>query len=539
VLLPVATAGLALMVGLQTPAAARQARAAQAHAGVSFDTSDNCMACHNGLVSPEGEDVSIGVSWRASMMAHSSRDPYWQAAVRRETLDHPSKKAAIEDECSICHMPMARATAKAEGKEGQVFSLLPSAGGDSERHRLAADGVSCTLCHQIGPDKLGTPESFVGGFVINRPDGDRRMFGPYDIDAARTSIMRSGTGVQPANAKHIQQSELCATCHTLITEALGPAGEAVGRLPEQVMFQEWRHSAYAKERSCQSCHMPRVENTPIASVLGEPREHLAKHTFLGGNVFMLRMLNRFRSDLGVIAPSPELDATGHATLRQLQTTTAEVSISQAAVSGGELTALVTVRNLTGHKFPTGYPSRRAWLHLTVRDGGGRVVFESGAIGSNGAISGNDNDADAARFEPHHLEIRRSDDVQIYESIMGDPAGAVTTGLLRATQYLKDNRLLPDGFDKRSAESDIAVHGGALGDGDFLASTDTVRLVAPVGGAAGPFRVEAELRFQSIGFRWADNLRRYDAVEPRRFVAFYDAMAGSSSVVVAQTFMGMR
>jgi hypothetical protein len=48
------------------------------------------MVCHNSLVTPSGEDVSIGTSWRGSMMANSSRDPYWQASVRRETLDRGS-----------------------------------------------------------------------------------------------------------------------------------------------------------------------------------------------------------------------------------------------------------------------------------------------------------------------------------------------------------------------------------------------------------------------------------------------------------------
>ncbi len=80
---------------------------------------------------------------------------------------------------------------------------------------------------------------------------------------------------------------------------------------------------------------------------------------------------------------------------------------------------VHVRNLTGHKLPTGYPSRRAWLHVTVRDRGGRIVFESGAVAQNGAIAGNDNDADALAFEPHHSEIRTADQVQIYESVMSD------------------------------------------------------------------------------------------------------------------------
>ena len=77
-----------------------------------FHTSDRCVACHNGLLTASGEDVSIGFDWRASMMANSSRDPYWQASVRRETMDHAESAAAIEDECAICHMPIPRYEAK-------------------------------------------------------------------------------------------------------------------------------------------------------------------------------------------------------------------------------------------------------------------------------------------------------------------------------------------------------------------------------------------------------------------------------------------
>ncbi len=205
-------------------------------------------------------------------------------------------------------------------------------------------------------------------------------------------------------------------------------------------------------RSCQSCHMPDVESAPIASVLGEPRERLARHTFLGGNFFMLRMLNRFRASLGVIAPGPELEAAARATLRQLETETAAVAITRAQVVDGRVEADVNIRNLTGHKLPTGYPSRRVWVHLTVRDAAGAVVFESGAVDAAGRITGNDNDADAKRFEPHHEEIRSADQVQIYEAVIAGRDGAVTTGLLTATQFVKDNRLLPRGFDKANGRS---------------------------------------------------------------------------------------
>ena len=57
----------------QTPAAA----SANPHRDLTlFTHSDNCIACHNNLTAPNGEDVSIGASWRSTMMAHSSRDPY-------------------------------------------------------------------------------------------------------------------------------------------------------------------------------------------------------------------------------------------------------------------------------------------------------------------------------------------------------------------------------------------------------------------------------------------------------------------------------
>jgi hypothetical protein len=164
-------------------AAAAQAQKADPHAAEIFTTSDQCMACHNGLRTPAGEDVSIGASWRASMMANSSRDPYWQAAVRREVLDHPLAAGAIQDECATCHMPMSRTEAQMSGGHGEVFEHLPvaaAAGRGSRQDRLAHDGVACSICHQITDRNLGTPASFTGGYVVSRPaTGEPRpMFGP-------------------------------------------------------------------------------------------------------------------------------------------------------------------------------------------------------------------------------------------------------------------------------------------------------------------------------------------------------------------------
>ncbi len=476
------------------------------------------------------------------MMANSARDPYWQASVRRETMDHPSAGAVIEDECSICHMPMARYTAHASGRLGEVFANLPILGAEGAEAALAADGVSCTMCHQIQPDGLGSRETFNGDVHLDAttPEGERKVFGPFETDRGRQRVMRSSSGFEPTESSHIQSSELCASCHTLFTKALDENGEEAGELPEQMPFLEWKASAFVDEQSCQGCHMPEVpQEVPVTSVLGQPRANVSTHTFHGGNFFMQRMLDRYRDELGVEALSQELDAAASGTEEYLRTRAAKLEVRDVAVDGDRLTAEVAVTNLAGHKLPTAYPSRRAWLHVTVRDPSGRSVFESGALAADGHILGNDNDEEAARFEPHYTLIDRPDQVQIYEGILADAGGKVTTGLIRAVRYAKDNRILPRGFAKAGAEDAIAVHGHASGDDDFTGGSDRVRYAVDLRGARGPFTVEAELWYQPIGYRWAHNLADYDAEEPARFVRYYESMSAASATRIAAATVEAR
>ena len=196
----------------------------------AFTPSDRCVACHNGLRTTTGEDVSIGYDWRASVMANSSRDPYWQASVRRETtFRHPESQAEIEDACSTCHMPMVRYEAKLRGRQGEVFSSLAISPHDEDGQRRT--GSLAPVCHQIGTQELGKPESFSGGFVIDPPSSldSRPVYGPFDIESGLGRIMRtSSEGYNPKKDDHIRKSELCATCHTLYNKALGPGGKAAG-----------------------------------------------------------------------------------------------------------------------------------------------------------------------------------------------------------------------------------------------------------------------------------------------------------------------
>lgn len=502
-------------------------------------TSDRCMACHNGMTTSEGEPLSFGVDWRTSMMANSARDPYWKAAVRREVTDHPQAASHIESECSRCHLPIASETAHRLGTYGDVFETL--ADPTSLIFQAASDGVSCTACHRIEPESLEGEAMFNGGFSTQpaAADGERAphpIYGPYEIEEGLRHLMLSAVDHEPRQADHIRSSELCASCHTLITQTLGPDGEALGSFPEQVPYLEWLASDYgrgATERTCQSCHMPEISTAPISSVLGPPREGPRRHVFRGGNFFMQKLLGRFAADLGVTAPPAEFERASEATREHLATTSAELEFASLTLNGCDLRADLVVRNLAGHKLPTAYPSRRAWIEFTVRDGSGRAIFHSGAVRADGSIAGNDNDEDETRFEPHHTVITVENQVQIYEPILGDSEGAVTTGLLRAAVYLKDNRLLPRGFDKATVEERVAVHGVAKGDPDFASDGDRVTYAIDLAGTAGPYQVEAVLHYQPIGYRWAENLRDYaEAEEPAAFLRYYEAMVDESSTILA-------
>ncbi|HEV2709471.1 MAG TPA: hypothetical protein VGU67_04590 [Edaphobacter sp.] len=504
--------------------------------GTAFRTSDRCVACHNGMKTSEGEDISIGLQWSATIMANSSRDPYWQGSVRRESIDHPESKQAIEDECSVCHMPAVRMADRDAGNHTDVFSRFPLAKfphGD----KAAADGVTCSVCHQIEKEGLGTPATFVGNVKIAQPgkNDERAEYGPFDIDKGHQTVMHSSTALyRPTKGDQMRDAGLCGSCHTLITSALGPHGEKIARFPEQVPYQEWQHSDYATKQTCQACHMPEVkEPVAITALYGQARDGMHRHVFVGGNFVILGMLQDHRDQLATTAAPEEMDASIERTMEFLKTQAAKMTIGTIDHTSDGIAIEVHVENLGGHKLPTAYPSRRAWLHVVVRDANGRVVFESGALNPDGSIVGNDNDQDPLKYEPHYREITGTDQVEIYEPILKDSDGKITTGLLHAVGYLKDNRLLPHGFDKATAERDIAVKGGAADDPGFNGQGSTVRYVISTGGVAGPFKVEAELWYQPIGYRWAHNLAPYKASEPQRMVRFYEEAARKSAVILAR------
>lgn len=117
--------------------------------------------------------------------------------------------------------------------------------------------------------------------------------------------------------------------------------------------------------------------------------------------------------------------------------------------------------------------------------------------------------------------------------MADRNDSVTTGLLKAIRYVKDNRILPEGFMKETASKDVMPHGPCERDENFQGGGDLVRYRMNIDENQGPFDIQVEIWYQPISFRWAKNLSQHQALETQRFGAYYDVMSDSSGTLLAR------
>lgn len=499
-----------------------------------------CAFCHAtdpaspALKDSKGRDVSPYNMWKATMMGMSTRDPYYLAAFRHELDAHPAATKTIEATCTRCHAPMGSVERAEANSEVHYADLL---GGNANEAVLAREGVSCTLCHQIKPDNLGKRESFTGGFVVG---DERKIFGPHENPFVVP--MQNHVSYTPTHAPHMETSELCATCHTVITRALDASGAPVGpEFPEQTPYLEWLSSIYADAssstgRTCQSCHMPALDDDeqPIDAPLAmrppgmKARRLKGRHLFRGGNAFMLRMLAANAAWSGTVATPEELTTQAERDEAMLGRA-GSVRVTDVSREGANLVVRVSVSNESGHKLPTGFPSRRAWVHVTVTAPDGKVVFESGRMDDYGRIvdmAGRALDAAGAPM-PHRDVISADTEVQVYEAVMADATGAPAKTLFDATHFSKDNRLLPRGFRADAPSAAMIRPVGVEGDPDF-GSTDGITY--RVAGAPAGSTVAAELVYQSIRPRELDNLAEHPSPAAIRLFSMVKGATKRASIV---------
>ena len=202
--------------------------------------------------------------------------------------------------------------------------------------------------------------------------------------------------------------------------------------------------------------MPLIEDSVfIASGFKgiEKRSPIGIHLFYGANTVMLSLMGEHREELGL--PNVDDDEPWSESIESNRMSlrgAAVVAINAFSVFGDTLYLDVSVTNKAGHKLPSGYPSRIAWLQLVMTDDlTGDTLYSNGMLDDTDQIVGRD-----IPFEQHHEISKSEDDVQIYEMAMSDMHGQLTTRLNAAYQPLKDNRLLPAGFKRNHVVYDTVA-----------------------------------------------------------------------------------
>ena len=170
---------------------------------------------------------------------------------------------------------------------------------------------------------------------------------------------------------------------------------------------------------------------------------------------------------------------------------AGIDVVKTSVADGNLTATVAINNKVGHKFPSGVGFRRAFVEFEVLDRLGQTLWASGRTNGAGVIVDGAGQPIAGelwwaddcsarlspgkpQFQPHFQTVSRQDQAQIYQELVVSPAdvaapqcgkdpvpgGDLTTSFLSICGNVKDNRLLPKGFEGLEKRIELAKSIGA-------------------------------------------------------------------------------
>lgn len=506
-----------------------------------FLTPYNCRGCHGfdtlgqANIDASGMDVNLFDDWETSMMGLAGVDPLWRAKVSHEVSVNPGHSSELQNLCTSCHAPMGHYTSK---YKGHPYYTLDSLVTDS----LGLAGVGCMSCHSIGNDStLG--KLFTGQIPYDTNDV---AYGPFILPMQ--GPMQLYVGLTPIYSDHISESKTCSPCHTLISNAVDLSGNPTGTtFVEQATYHEWLNSVYpGQPTTCQTCHMPELEDAiQIANgYTALPfRSPFNTHSFAGANSFMVNLIKNNKVALGVGDKSDaNFDSTLVAINKLLTEQTLNVSVNKTGVTGDTAYFEMTLTNKAGHKFPSGYPSRRAFVQFVVTKANGDTLFSTGMFDAGGNIRNYN-----APFEPHYNTITDSTQVQVYEMVMADVNGDRTTVLERSYTTLKDNRLLPAGFTSSHYTYDtVKVVGDALTDINFNKDAggvegtgkDIISFNVFTNGYNGTVNVSAAVYYQSVPPSWLTEMTTFSTQPINDFMAMYNAADKTPLLVAKDTLQNV-
>ena len=504
--------------------------------GTYFVTAGRCAGCHGhdslGIAMMAGEtDVNVVNDWRSTMMANSSRDPFFRAKMEHEGLVNPGLHEQLEHNCLKCHAPLAVF-------EQQMLGNPPFTAANLDTSVMARDGVSCLACHMQNPDSGG--HFFSGNLHFD----SARVWGPYTDEQINPNIMQYFVGYTPDQGSHILDGRVCAGCHTAINQPVDLQGNPVGTsFYEQTMWQEYENSTYyGTDQNCRSCHLPRIQDSVVLAmdyIFLSGQSPFGKHHLTGGGTYMLKLMKNLIGPLGIPATPVQFDSTIARSQAHLRNSL-QMDLQLAQRTADTLFVDVGLTNIIGHKFPSGFPNRRAFVQVVALTSTGDTLFRSGTWDNTYEVHGHD-----SIYEPHYNVINRDDQVQIYEMVMGDVDSNFTATLLRAVHKLKDNRLPPIGFSTQHPSYDtVMIAGRATTDPDFNHDaggqegngSDIVHYHIPVHGFTGAVQVMAKVWFQQVPPRWNQEMFGFHGTQIDAFRAMYDTADGTPDLVVADSLL---
>lgn len=478
--------------------------------GAPLDSARACgTTCHFSLDASRQSAMPYD-GWVGSMMGNTLRDPLFLAALTVAEQDHPG----VGDYCLRCHTPPGFVNGRTRGS--------------AAAHRGAAldstdrDGVTCDSCHRmVRTDNLGNAQ-----YVFST---DETRFGPYEVIH---SIRHPG-----ARSDWLSDPRMCATCHEITNPAqplLRPDGTDTGqRFPLDTTYSEWLHSDFARSgspdaRTCQDCHMPRMEGRAFVST--DPgameRDRPRRHDFAGANAWMLRVLGSLRADTNSgdfydpdLVPFYEAGARrAEAMLRNaLALELREVPTRLQPGARGEV--LVRVTNRAGHRVPTGYADgRRVWLTVELIDTDGQVTTISGAY-----------DNTEAHLDEHDPQLR------VYEAIHGRADIGREEHIALHNTVLRDTRLPPRGYRPPPGHEPVGVDYSGGPDG-ALRHWDDVRYVFTVPqNARGTLTLRVRARYQSTTREYVEFLARENRTDDRgrELLRLYEASGRAAPIDMAE------
>ena len=505
----------------------------------------NCINCHKFDDDQNAEEVVPPYNnWVSSMMAQSSRDPVFHAAMTIANQDANDSGTL----CIRCHMPGGFLQGRAMPADGSA--LIED----------DFDGVSCDICHRMVDPVASAlnPLADVDILADLANSGDlpwQAGNASYIIDpyAVRRSPLddteiQNMHGVDMLLSPHHEEAAFCGACHdlsnpvlslqedgTFLPNAMGaahPTGNIHEMMPEQRTYSEWLNSSFAEPEgvvfadgrftdnnggnavnSCQDCHMP--DNPGAICVFWEMenvglRDHVPEHSFVGSNSWVLGAVRNLYDD-NVTGLSADSVALNHTRVESMMQKASDMDLSQ---EGNQLQVRIT--NMSGHSLPTGYPEgRRMWLNVKFLDASGTLVQEHGS------------------YDYSTADLVTSD-TKVYEVHVGmTPEMAKITNLPPGESFhlvlnntvLKDNRIPPMGFTNANFE---AFQGAPVSysydDGQYW---DDTSYDIPVGAT----QAVATLYHQTTSKEYIEFLRDANVTDKNGQIAYEQWVIGGMSIPV--------